>query len=432
MPAPLNVLYIHSHDTGRYIQPYGHAVPTPNMQAFAERGVLFRQAFCAGPTCSPSRSALLTGANPHRNGMLGLRHRGFGLAHPEWHLARFLEEHGYRTAAFGNEHVTDNPAPHESVWQTQEPLGRAPALERARRAVEWLAEGDRSAPFFLSLGFFDTHRPFPEPGPECDARYLQPPACLPDTPETRRDMAAFHQMARDLDTAFGRVMADLARLDLARDTLIISTTDHGIAFPRMKCNLQDTGIGVLLMLKSPGLPAGQVIDSMVTHLDLFPTICDLAGLPRPGWLEGRSLLPLLRGDLDPARPDALHEEIFSEVTFHAAYEPQRAVRTPRWKYIRRCAENPVVLSPNCDDGPSKTLWIEAGWRGRPLETELLYDLLFDPMESNNLAASPAHAEVLADLRGRLHAWMERTDDPILNGPVPLPPGCRDDGPGTPS
>ena len=74
-----NVLYIHSHDTGRYVQPYGHAIPTPAMQRLAEQGVLFRQAFSAAPTCSPSRAGLLTGQCAHSAGMIGLAHRGFSL-----------------------------------------------------------------------------------------------------------------------------------------------------------------------------------------------------------------------------------------------------------------------------------------------------------------------------------------------------------------
>ena len=74
-----NILYIHSHDTGRYIQPYGHAVPTPHLQKLAEQGTLFRNAHTVAPTCSPSRAGLLTGIYPHQNGMLGLAHRGFNL-----------------------------------------------------------------------------------------------------------------------------------------------------------------------------------------------------------------------------------------------------------------------------------------------------------------------------------------------------------------
>ncbi len=74
-----NILYLHTHDIGRYVQPYGYAVPTPHLQALAEEGVLFRQAFCANPTCSASRATLLTGMYPHNNGMTGLAHRGWAL-----------------------------------------------------------------------------------------------------------------------------------------------------------------------------------------------------------------------------------------------------------------------------------------------------------------------------------------------------------------
>src|SRR5680860_1807744 len=108
MPAQseLNVIYLHSHDTGRHVQPYGYGVSTPNLQWLAEEGVLFRQAFNAAPTCSPSRAALLTGQSPHAAGMLGLAHRGFRLSDPSQHLATVLRDGGYRTALLGVQHVT--------------------------------------------------------------------------------------------------------------------------------------------------------------------------------------------------------------------------------------------------------------------------------------------------------------------------------------
>ena len=109
MPHP-NILYIHSHDTGRYIQPFGHAMPTPNFQRLAEQGVLFRQAFCANPTCSPSRAALLTGQWPHSCGMLGLAHRGFRLNDYSHHLVQTLKKAGYTTALSGFQHVGRPPA----------------------------------------------------------------------------------------------------------------------------------------------------------------------------------------------------------------------------------------------------------------------------------------------------------------------------------
>ena len=86
----MNVIYFHTHDMGRYIGAYGHSAPFPNMDRFCREGTLFRQAFCAAPTCSPSRASLLTGQSAHATGMLGLTHRGFELTRPERHLAHQL------------------------------------------------------------------------------------------------------------------------------------------------------------------------------------------------------------------------------------------------------------------------------------------------------------------------------------------------------
>src|ERR1700681_3517988 len=107
---PLNIVYIHSHDSGRYLQPYGHAVPAPNLQRLADGGVLFRHAFNAAPTCSPSRASLLTGQCPHSNGMLGLAHRGFSLNDYKQHILHRLRPHGYRSTLIGVQHIAKDPA----------------------------------------------------------------------------------------------------------------------------------------------------------------------------------------------------------------------------------------------------------------------------------------------------------------------------------
>jgi len=105
-PFRPNILYLHSHDTGRYVQPYGYAVPTLNIQRLAEQGVLFRKAFCAAPTCSPSRASLLTGQYAHCSGMLGLAHRGFSLNDYTQHLLHTLRKEGYHSALIGEEHLS--------------------------------------------------------------------------------------------------------------------------------------------------------------------------------------------------------------------------------------------------------------------------------------------------------------------------------------
>jgi N-sulfoglucosamine sulfohydrolase len=119
----------------------------------------------------------------------------------------------------------------------------------------------------------------------------------------------------------------------------------------------------------------------------------------------------------------IHDEVFTEVTFHAAYEPTRAVRTERWKYIRRFDDNHHPVLANCDDSASKETLVAAGWADQIVGTEQLYDLTLDPNEMRNVAEDPAHAGVLEDLRGRLRGWMEETEDPLLEGPVPVPPGA---------
>jgi arylsulfatase A-like enzyme len=203
----------------------------------------------------------------------------------------------------------------------------------APAAIEILGEPPPQ-PFFLSVGFFETHREFLGPPSLRDTHYSLPPENLPDVPETRRDMAAYKASARSLDQGVGEVLDALDATGLADDTLIILTTDHGLAFPGAKATLFDRGLGVMLILRGPGgFDGGKVHDALVSHLDIYPTLCELARIPRPDFLQGLSLLPLVRRETTQIR-DAL----FAEMNWHAAYEPQRAVRTKRWKYIRRFGE----------------------------------------------------------------------------------------------
>lgn len=414
-----NVLYIHSHDTGRYIEPYGYAVPTPNLQRLAEGGVLFRQAFCAAPTCSPSRASLLTGQSAHSSGMLGLAHRNFALSDYSQHIVHTLRGAGYYSALAGVQHVARDPS------QIGYDRILASAAEAETAACDFLADAPPQ-PFFLSVGFFETHRhgrheagPFTQPGPGGDARYCLTPVPMPDTAESRRDMADYKVAAGILDRKMGLVFDALEAGGLADNTLVICTTDHGIPFPGMKCSLTDHGIGVMLIMRGPGgFTGGKVCDGMISQIDIFPTICELLGVERPAWLQGKSMLPLLREETEE-----INEEIFAEVTYHAAYNPQRAVRTKRWKYVRRFDARQGPVLPNVDDSPSKNLWLRHGWRERPIPPEQLYDLIFDPSEACNLAGDPAYAGALAEMRGRLDRWMHATDDPLLRGPVPAPPGA---------
>jgi arylsulfatase A-like enzyme len=176
----------------------------------------------------------------------------------------------------------------------------------------------------------------------------------------------------------------------------------------------------MLILRGPGgFTGAKATDALVSHIDLYPTICELLEIPRPEWLQGESMLPLVRGDTEEVR-----DAIFAEGTYHAAYEPQRAIRTKRWKLIRRFGERRWPVLANTDDGPSKDVWMRSGWRHRPVPPEQLYDLMFDPNEVANLIDDREHAPVAAELRERLERWMAKTADPLLQGAVAPPTGAE--------
>src|ERR1700760_2511578 len=287
---PPNIVYLHSHDTGRYVQPYGHQIPTPNIQRLADQGLLFRQAFCAAPTCSGSRACLLTGQWAHVNGMTGLAHRGWKLVDYGRHIVHPLREAGYWSALVGEQHISIDPTilgyDHVVDVGTTKVHSIAPAALQLLRSAP-------PQPFFLSIGFFETHREFFEPSSVRDALYGAPPGQLPDTAATRADMASFKASARSLDQGVGAVLHGLDEAGLADDTLVVVTTDHGLPFPGAKATLSDRGLGVMLIIRGPGgFYGGHVTDALTSHVDLYPTLLELAGGPIPDGIHGPSLLPL--------------------------------------------------------------------------------------------------------------------------------------------
>ena len=175
----------------------------------------------------------------------------------------------------------------------------------------------------------------------------------------------------------------------------------------------------MLIVRGPGgFIGGRVCDSLVSQVDLFPTLCDVVGIDCPDWVQGVSIMPIIRGETHEVR-----DSVFAEVNYHAAYEPKRCVRTRRWKYIRRFDDRRKPVLSNCDDSPTKTVLLETGWADTALLGEELYNLVFDPNETHNLAARSGAGSVLIDMRGRLNRWMKETDDPALKGPVPAPEGA---------
>lgn len=411
----MNIVYMHSHDTGRRISPYGPGGHTPSLERFAEGATLFTNAFSVAPTCSPSRAGLLTGRYPHEVGMLGLAHRGFRLNDYREHLVAPLNTLGYETVLCGVQHV----APQKSM------IGYARVLDgtedyfdsppediahydraNAERAAAFIAErSQEKAPFFLSLGFLQTHRPFAREG---------------DTPE--EDYAAFRTTAESMDQSIGLVMDAIDRADAWDQTVVMYTTDHGIAFPDMKATLRADGVGVALLLWVPpallDAKAPRRIDALVSHIDLNRTILEIAGAAgteESGDWSARNILPLLNGTTDSIR-----DLVFTEMTFHAAYEPVRSVRSRSYSLIRRFGPRRRRVAANVDDSPSKNEAASQGFFTEATPEVELYDLRTDPDEQENLAEDPAMRTTREQLLGALRDWMIATNDPLLQGEV-LPP-----------
>lgn len=430
-----NILIFHCHDLGQHLHCYGvPTVRTPNIDEFARQGVRFEMSYCTSPSCSPSRASLLTGRYPHNNGVMGLTHANFAwdLAPGERHLAQVLRDAGYRTSAVGVIHETRQKAGRWGYERHYPPTRAAQAVDAAISELERLKEP--GGPLFLWIGVIEPHRlpiprepgqppddqGFPGPGLEPDdADGVWVPPYLVDTPPCRTELAGLQGAVRHVDQQFGRLMEALERLGLSDQTLVIFTTDHGIAMPRAKCNLYEPGVRVAFLLRLPsrkGWYGGVVRQEMVSNLDVLPTLADIAGAGVPAKVQGKSLAPLLDG----RKTYEPREEIFTELTYHDYYDPKRAIRTRSHKLIANFTTAPAFMDPSQQWRPRSDTVTPRNHAVAYHPHLELYDLRTDPWEQKDLASDPAHAAVRDELAARLLRHMERTKDPLLRGAVTSP------------
>ncbi len=415
-----NIVVVITHDSGKQFGCYGAGVETPNIDRLGQQGVCFSNTFCTAPQSSPARAGIWTGRYPHRHGLIGLAHLGFQLRPDVPTVQQLLADAGYHTLLFGFQHeVPDTEV--ERMGYREHVRGKTNSIFHVMPHVRRFLSGRPDQPFFACIGVSETHRPYPGRWASDDPRNVVVPDWLPNVEVVRKDLADLHGMVRGVDQAVGEIDHLLGEARLTPNTWLIYTTDHGIAFPRAKATLRDAGLEAALVGRGPGnYASGTVIDRLTSTMDLAPTLLELAGVNPPGDLDGDSLLPLMA---DPSAP--WRDHLFAEQTFHAAYDPVRAVRTERWKYIRSFADRPMMFLPNVDDSPTKTLLMGRGEHLEERPTELLYDLRTDPSEKRNLADDPDRRDVLEDLRGRVERWMEETGDPLApDGTVEPPPGAR--------
>ena len=291
------------------------------------------------------------------------------------------------------------------------------------RASEWLrSEAAKHRPFYLHVGFWETHRPFcgtefqEEAARRIDREALEVPGYLPDTPPARAELAELHQSVSRVDAAVGKILQALEEAKLDSDTLVLFTADHGLPFPRAKGTLYDPGIQVALMVRGGQAKAGARVRDLTANVDMMPTLLQAAGLPVPERVQGQSFLGALGGD---AAKRAAREAVYAEKTYHEHYDPMRCLRTNRHKYIHNFADRPMLVLPSdIYNSPTRQSILddESIWAHRPQEE--LYDIARDPLEQDNLALQPQYADQCAAFKQQLHEWMRATGDPLLAGAIP--------------
>lgn len=415
-----NLIFIDCHDLGQHLACYGwSSVPSDNLDQLASDGIRFENSFCTSPQCSPSRAALYTGRYPHTNGMFGLAHHPFSwrLNPDETYLAKYLQTAGYETAHVGVQHVAATTDSDVKQLGFDHVLSGYLAHEIADSAVEFL-ERDHDRPFFLNIGFFEPHRDRTggyRQAPPDDSRGVTLPPYVPNTAEARQEFSELQGTIKAVDTAVGQVIATLKQHELLDDTWIIFTTDHGLAMPRAKCTMYDPGLKVTLLMVAPslGLVGGKILTELISHVDMTPTILDGLQIAQPENFQGKSYWGLLKGEDYEAR-----DAIYTEKTFHTAYEPQRAIRTTRYKLIWNAEVDIINVPSDIRRSPIYPQMIDKIAVTRPIFE--LYDLENDPNEFDNLAGQDDLSDIENELRLRLFAWMQDTDDPILKGAIESP------------
>ncbi|WP_238422641.1 sulfatase [Gordonia sp. 'Campus'] len=406
-----NVILVHWHDLGRHLACYGaDGVDSPVLDALAGDGIRFTDAHATAPLCSPARGSLFTGRYPHRNGLVGLAHHGFEYFPDVRTLPALLGGAGYRSALFGMQHESADPA---TLGFDAVDVSDSRCDYVVEQSQDWLRRhvaDDR--PFFMTAGFFETHRPYPaDEYTPADTSGIAVPGFLPDTADVRDDLAGLHGSITKADAAVGRLLDTVAELGLDRSTWIVFVTDHGLAFPRAKSTLYAEGTGVALIMRPPtrrGLEP-RVYEDLFSGVDLTPTLLELLDVGIPESIDGDSHADAI---LDDDGGGSVRTEVFTEKTYHDAFDPIRAVRTKEYSYIENYAARPALLLPLdvADSLSARSLDQQDLQRDR--RRVELYDLRSDPHERNNLADDPSCAGIRSAMAASLARWRADTGDDL--------------------
>lgn len=414
----LNVIIVNSHDTGDFISPYGYKLPTPNLEQFCAEATLFENSFCASPTCSPSRASLMTGTYNTTNGMIGLSHRGFPLKTIDQHLANILKNNGYHTVLAGIQHEHGDLAVFDKNYcQNTVDLGyienistNIVGLESDDNQLIWdnnngdavakyIDNYDFNQPLFLQYGMFAAHRDYPSVV-EKEYKYMSKPHQFRNFKDD--DTQGLYKSLETLDTNFGKVYDAIKRSGQIDNTIIVYTTDHGLANPEYKCFLTDGGIKVAFIMKHPKLDLS-IYKNNFSNVDFLPTILDFLEIKKDKFkLQGVSHYEYL------LKNKQFTQDIYSMVNVHISLEPQRSIRTDRYKLIKYYDYSYFGNNyANIDRSKYKDEYLKLN---RPKEYVQLYDLHFDPDENKNLAKLEQYQPLLKELEAKLDRKYNEIND----------------------
>jgi N-sulfoglucosamine sulfohydrolase len=391
---------------------YGHpTIRTPHVDGLASSGLRFTNAYLTTSQCSPTRCSLITGRYPHNTGA------------PELHTAlpagqvmfpAILKEAGYYTAAAGKWHLGNYA---KGAFDRIEGGGAG----GEERWLDCLQQRPRDKPFFMWFAAYDAHRgwaPDSKATPHTPADAVIPPYMI-DTPDVRKDMAQYYDEVQRLDRYTGEVVSELKTQGVFENTVIIFMADNGRPFARCKTRLYDSGIKTPFIVHWPGglKQTGLVSDSLVSTIDIAPTILELAGLQSPKTFQGVSMTPLFADSKAAIRAYA-----FAEHNWHGQIAHERMVRHGEYMYIRNAHPQLPQICGLDSQCPQKELrvWAEAGKLTAaqmdpllaPRPAEELFNVVDDPLQLKNIAGNPAHGPVLEHLRSVTDHWQRRTGDTV--------------------
>jgi N-sulfoglucosamine sulfohydrolase len=431
-----NILFIIADDWSYpFAGFYGNKdLKTPNLDALAQNGVVFDNAFCPNPSCTPSRGSILTGKYSH-NLKEGVNLVG-RLDSNEVTYTKEFRKNGYAVAF---DRKGWGPARLDLLGYKENPAG--PKLEFNK----FIDSIGTDKPFCYWWGTEDPHRPYDigfGTASSIDSSKITVPKFLPDTPEIRGDLADYFAEIQRLDAEVGQLIAKLKAKGLFENTIIVVTSDNGMPFPHAKANLYDYGTRIPLLISYPKEFKKNIHnDSFVNLIDLFPTFMDFASIPISHKIDGISLLKILKGEKTIHRGEVYLERErhcmarAKEDNSYPGY-PMRAVRTKEFLYIQnlRPDRNPagdasIAGTPSeygdVDGGRTKAYMMEnktaknvekyfkMGFEKRPAEE--LYDVKKDSYNLVNLAGNPNYRITKNTLKVKLESWMKRSNDPRVNG-----------------